>query len=66
MQLKQHIIKRLKSDKRLIAEIAEFRGVGFQTAEKWVNTNHHSLLHIGILNLIACSLNNTIHDLYTL
>jgi len=63
--LKQSILNQIREDKILIANIASLRSVEFQTVERWINSNHPSLMHILILKEIAKSLNvKTLEALY--
>lgn len=64
--LKNKILEKLRTDKVLIAKIAESRCVDYQTVERWVATNHENLLNIFTLKLISEELDVDIHSIYSI
>lgn len=66
MKLKQPIIDKIKDDKVLLANIAETRNVSYQTVERWCETNHENLLHLGTMQLISKTVDKPIDSLYNL
>jgi hypothetical protein len=63
--IKNRILEKLRTDKVILAKIAEARGVDYQTVERWVSTNHENLLNIFTLKLISDELNIDLHSIYT-
>jgi hypothetical protein len=63
--IKNRILEKLRTDKVILAKIAEARGVDYQTVERWVSTNHENLLNILTLKLISDELNIDMHSIYT-
>jgi hypothetical protein len=63
--IKNKILEKLRTDKVILAKIAEARGVDYQTVERWVSTNHENLLNILTLKIISAELNIDMHSIYT-